>query len=148
MTPPIIDHSRERSRGRRTAASMLTAAAWGLYAWLWVPLITLLAWFLGVRTAYVQLYMTHNVIDPFLLLALPIIAVGCAILLIAWAEYNRARFGKRDRRGHRPDIDDDAVRTALGATALLAGKLRGARIVTVSVDEDARPIAATRPGEM
>ena len=147
MTVPIIDHSSERGPGRRSAAGMLTALAWGLYAWLWLPLFTLLAWVVGVRTAYVQLYLADNAIDPFLLLALPVTAFACGILLIGWAEYNRARFGRHDRRQHRDDIDDRAVQVALGASPLLAAKLRSGRIVTVAVDEDARPVSVTRPGE-
>ncbi|MCD9007574.1 poly-beta-1,6-N-acetyl-D-glucosamine biosynthesis protein PgaD [Luteimonas sp. XNQY3] len=147
MNPPIIDHSQRRSRGRRTAASMLTAAAWALYAWLWVPAVTLIAWLVGVRSAFVQLYMARHQVEPFLLLALPVITLVCTALLIGWAEYNRARFVNRERRTPRADIDEDAVRTALGATTALARKLRSARIISVSLDDDARPLAVSRPGE-
>lgn len=142
MTPPIIDHSPQRRPGKRFASGALTAAAWTVYAWLWVPLITAVAWFIGARTAYLRLYLDDNEIEPFLLLSLPIIALICGVLLIGWAEYNRARFAKTDRRQRRVDIIDDDVRLALGATPALAEKLREGRIVRVAVDDDARPVAA------
>lgn len=143
MKPPIIDHTPTRGPGKRLASGALTAAAWSIYAWLWVPLITAVAWFVGVRTVYLRLYLYDNEIDPFLLAALPLIALICGVLLIGWAEYNRARFENADRRRRRETIDDEQVRVALGATPALAAKLRDGRIVQVALDDDARPVAAT-----
>ncbi|KPN20149.1 hypothetical protein AO715_09610 [Xanthomonas sp. Mitacek01] len=143
MKPPIIDHTPTRGPGKRLASGALTAAAWSVYAWLWVPLITAIAWFVGVRTVYLRLYLYDNEIDPFLLAALPLIALICGALLIGWAEYNRARFANADRRRRRETIDDEQVRVALGATSALAAKLRDGRIVQVALDDDARPVAAT-----
>ena len=143
MKPPIIDHTPTRGPGKRLASGALTAAAWSVYAWLWVPLITAVAWYVGARTAYLRLYMYENEIDPFLLAALPLIALVCGALLIGWAEYNRARFANADRRRRRETIDDEQVRVALGATPALAAKLRDGRIVQVALDDDARPVAAT-----
>lgn len=142
MTPPIIDHSPQRRPARRMASGALTAAAWTIYAWLWVPLITAFAWFIGARTAYLRLYLNENEIESFLLLSLPVIALVCGVLLIGWAEYNRARFAKVDRRQRRANIIDDDVRLAMGATPALAEKLREGRIVRLEVDDDAHPVAA------
>lgn len=141
MTPPIIDHTPNRGPGKRFASGALTAAAWTLYAWLWVPLITAFAWYIGARTAYMRLYLNQNEVEPFLLLSFPLIALGCAVLLIGWAEYNRVRFAKTDRRQRRENIIDDDVRLALGAAPELAAKLREGRIVRVAVDDDARPVS-------
>lgn len=143
MTPPIINHMPARRPRKRFASGALTAAAWTVYAWLWVPLITAVAWFIGVRTAYLRLYLNDNEIDAFLLLALPVIALVCSVLLLGWAEYNRVRFSKADRRKRRVPIDDDEVRVALGASAALATKLREGRIVQLALDDNANPVAAT-----
>ena len=142
MTPPIINHMPARRPRKRFASGALTAAAWTVYAWLWVPLITAVAWFIGVRTAYLRLYLNDNEIDAFLLLSLPVIALVCGVLLIGWAEYNRVRFSRTDRRQRRDAIDDEQVRIALGASAGLASKLREGRIVQLALDDDANPVAA------
>lgn len=142
MTPPIIDHMPARGPRRRFAAGTLTALAWTLYAWLWLPLITAVAWFAGLRTLYVRLYLNDNEIDAFLLLSLPITALVCAAMLIGWAEYNRARFSGVERRTRRPEIDEEQIRVALGASAALAAKLRDGRVVQLALDDDARPVAA------
>ncbi|MDR7192771.1 poly-beta-1,6-N-acetyl-D-glucosamine biosynthesis protein PgaD [Luteimonas terrae] len=142
MTPPIINHMPARRPRKRFASGALTAAAWTVYAWLWVPLITAVAWFIGVRTAYLRLYLNDNEIDAFLLLSLPLIALVCSVLLLGWAEYNRVRFSRTDRRRRREPIDDEQVRIALGASAALTTKLREGRIVQLALDDDANPVAA------
>ncbi|WP_052772983.1 poly-beta-1,6-N-acetyl-D-glucosamine biosynthesis protein PgaD [Luteimonas sp. FCS-9] len=144
MRPPIIDHSRHRPPTRRAASGALTAAAWMVYAWLWAPLVTAVAWFVGLRSAYLRLYVAENALDPFLLLSLPVIALVCSVSLIGWAEYNRARFADADRRHRRVDIGHDQVRIALGASDALAAKLQSGRIVQVALDDDARPVAIRR----
>lgn len=143
MTPPIIDRPERQGRGRRTLFTVLTGTAWLIYFYLWLPLITLLAWVLGVRTAYGRLYLEQNAVDPFLLLALPVIALVCAVVLLAWAEYNRARFGGEDRRKAVPSIGNEAVALALGADTATAAALRGGRNMTLALDEQARPASAT-----
>jgi len=87
--------------------------------------------------------MYENEIDAFLLLSLPVIALVCGILLIGWAEYNRARFANADRRKRRVKTDQEQVRIGLGASAALAARLRDGRIVRLALDDDARPVAVT-----
>ncbi|HBK46700.1 MAG TPA: poly-beta-1,6-N-acetyl-D-glucosamine biosynthesis protein PgaD, partial [Xanthomonadaceae bacterium] len=99
--PPLIRLPDRMGHSRRLAQGALTAGAWMLYFYLWVPLLTLLAWALGLQTAYIRLYLEQNAIDPFLLLSLPVIALVCAAALIGWAEYNRARFANADERRRR-----------------------------------------------
>ncbi|MBS7455687.1 poly-beta-1,6-N-acetyl-D-glucosamine biosynthesis protein PgaD [Coralloluteibacterium stylophorae] len=140
MTPPLIERPRHLDRGRRALLGLLTALAWAVYVYLWLPLLTLLAWLLGVRTVYTRLYLEQSQLDAFLLLALPVIAGLCALVLIVWAEYNRVRFGGAERRRHRADVDDAAVAATLGATPALASGLRGARVSVLRLDDHGRPV--------
>lgn len=144
MIRPDLDMRRRPPPGRRLAAGALTAAAWAVYAWLWAPVVTAIAWIAGLRTAYLRLYLQESGVDVFLLLSLPLIALLCATLLIGWAEYNRARFAnaERRRRRRRPAISDTEVRRALHASEALARKLREGRVVQVALDDDAVPLAA------
>lgn len=142
MNPPLIEKPERISRARRTVGGAVTAAGWLVYAWLWVPLLTFLAWLVGIRTAWQRLYLEQNAVDPFVLAALPVIALLCGLLLIGWAEYNRVRFAKADQRRRRNDVDEEAVTDRLGAPAEVAEMLRSERVVTVSLDATAQPKAA------
>lgn len=142
MTPPIIHHPERQGRRRRTVFTALTATAWALYFYLWLPLITLLAWVLGVRTTYGELYLKQHAVDPFLLLALPFIALVCAVVLLAWAEYNRARFSGGERRKAMGPVGEDTVALALGADPATAAALRAGRSMSLALDAQARPTSA------
>lgn len=140
--PPIIDRPHRLGRSHRLAQGAFTAGAWALYFYLWAPLLTVLAWAAGVRTAYVQLWLARqDGIDLFLLAVLPLIALVCATLLIGWAEYNRVRFADADRRRRRRTVGEDEVDARMGAADQLGGLLRYGRITLVELDRDAVPIA-------
>lgn len=145
MNPPLIDQPEAVSRSRRTIAGVITLLGWLAYAWLWVPVLTLVAWAVGIRTAWQRLYLEHNAVDPFILASLPVIAIVCGLLLIGWAEYNRARFTDADERKRRKDVDEDAVSERLGAPLQVSEALRAHRVVTVTLNDDALPVAV-RPG--
>jgi len=140
MTPPLIDCPDRVTRLQRNLYRAIALAAWLVYAYLWVPLLTFLAWLLGIRTAYERLYIDEHAIDPFIIAALPVIALICAIVLIGWAEYNRFRFSDADRRRRRRDVDETAVDNRLGADHVLGDCLRQHRVIRVMLDEAAIPV--------
>jgi len=142
--PPVIVRPERLARQKRFLQRAATLLAWSAYAWLWVPLVTLIAWVLGLQAGWDRLYLQRNAVDPFILAALPIIALLCGLLLIGWAEYNRARFADADRRLRRSHVADAAVRKRLQAPAQVMHTLRRHRVVTVRMDEQARPVKAWR----
>lgn len=139
--PPIIHLPDRLGRSRRLAYGAVTAGAWMAYFYLWAPLLTLVAWFIGLRTAYFRLYLEQNALDPFLLAALPLIALVCAVVLIGWAEYNRARFRNNDERRRRRTVPETEVDQRLGVAEQLGVLLRHSRVAQVSLDPQARPVA-------
>ena len=140
----LIQKSRQQPRLQRTAWGFVTLAFWGFYFYLWAPLVTLVSWLLGGHLAYVQLYQRKQHVDPFVMIALPVILVCCSLLLIAWAEYNRYRFGRKERRAPREDSSRADIAHALGATDALAEQLMNAKAVTLHMDDNARPVGMTR----
>ncbi len=140
----LIQKSRQQPRLQRTAWGFVTLAFWGFYFYLWAPLVTLVSWLLGGHLAYVQLYQHSQHVDPFVMIALPVILVCCSLLLIAWAEYNRYRFGGKERRAPREDSRREDIAHALGATDALAEQLMNAKAVTLHMDDNARPVGMTR----
>ena len=140
----VIDKPEGQSAHRRTAFGVLTGIAWLAYAYLWLPLVTLLFWYLGVKTAYVELYLREQRIDTFLLLVVPLIIVVAAIVLLGWAEYNRARFrNKEDRRQPMVHVTHAEMATDMGATPSLAQALQQSHHVAVGMSESAVPVLLT-----
>ena len=142
--PPVIVRPERLGRQKRFLQRAATLLAWSAYAWLWVPLVTLVAWVVGIHAGWERLYLQRNAVDPFILASLPIIALLCGLLLIGWAEYNRARFRGRERRLPRPLASLNEVAADLGASTGLAERLMGCKAATLHMDDHARPIGIRR----
>lgn len=130
-------------RLKRAAWGFVTVAFWGVYIYLWLPLVTLMLWLLGIRTAFFELYSRQHQIEPFVLLSIPVIAALCALVLIAWAEYNRWRFAAKDRRNPHRDVSREDVADSLGATRAIAAQMAGAKVMTLHMNELAQPTSMT-----
>ena len=133
----LIYSPQNQSNVQRGLYGTITLVAWAVYFYLILPLVTLLLWWLGLRGSYVQLWLPEAGFDRTLALTLPLLAVACALLLIGWAEINRLRFQNRERRSHVGDTTPDEIADALGASHLFADRLRGSRVATLTLDEQA-----------
>lgn len=122
----------------RTMHGVLTLLAWALYAYLWLPLLTVVAWVLGVRTAYVELYVRNNHFDQTIFLVILVLAVVATALLVGWAEWNRHKFGGPDRRATPRDVEADDVAKSLYAPDGVSSQLAGAKSMRLAMGEDAR----------
>src|SRR5690606_27655598 len=111
-----------------------------VYAYLWLPLVTALVWFLGVKSAWLELYLRRHHVDSFLMLSIPVILVVVAVVLLGWAEYNRIRFqGREDRRDGPGEVTLLEVAGSIGASEALASQLQGSRSVVVRMSDEALP---------
>ncbi|RRU23535.1 poly-beta-1,6-N-acetyl-D-glucosamine biosynthesis protein PgaD [Stenotrophomonas sp. 278] len=142
----LIRKSRNQPRLQRTAWGFVTLAFWGFYFYLWAPLVTAISWLLGGHLAWLQLYEYKQSIDPFLVIALPIMLVCSAVLLIAWAEYNRFRFAGKERRNPRQDVTREEMARELGASPALAAELLSGKAFTLHMDDHARPVGLSHQG--
>lgn len=142
---PFIYTPRDRApRATRTVHGVLTLMAWAIYAYLWLPLLTVLAWMLGIRTAFVELYVRHNRVEHSIFVALAVLAVVTTLLIVGWAEYNRQKFGGHDRRTAPDHVDADEVAEALAAPKDIHAQLLHAKSATLKLSKDARLIGIDR----
>lgn len=91
---------------------LVTGAMWGLYVYLWLPLLTLLGWALGIDSAYEQMVKLGGyqiVLGLWLFFAAVILIMGG--LLLGWARVNFYRFRGPDRR-QLPGLTDGALMAA------------------------------------
>jgi len=107
-------------------------------------LVTLFSWLIGGQLAWQQLYERQSHFDPYVLVALPLMLLCASVLLIGWAEYNRARFRGHERRLPRPLASLNEVAVDLGASTGLAERLLGCKAATLHMDDHARPIGIRR----
>jgi biofilm PGA synthesis protein PgaD len=127
--------------GSRLLFRAATVMAWGAYLYLWLPLATLSLWWgaglLGMR----ELALTPEHVDFDLFRVVAEAFAVALLLMIGWAEYNRARFQGIERRKPHPPLDPLETADAMHASRVLACELQGARRVVIQLDANAVPYA-------
>jgi biofilm PGA synthesis protein PgaD len=132
----IIQRPERQNPSRRALFAMLTLGAWLVWAALWLPLITLLAWLLGARTAFIELVMREHGTGWADILVVLGIGTVCALIEILWSGYNYRRFGNRTRRQARPLVDPEAMARVLKIEPDSAVFMREAPRIVLQFAED------------
>lgn len=103
--PLIIERPELQSNVQRYGWSSLTFIFWVIYVHLWLPLLTLAAWWVGAKLFnyhMIQLQGYAGLIDKLTLYSSIILIISA--LLIGWAELNRMRFKNQLRRMDVADV--------------------------------------------
>lgn len=102
----IIDRPELQARRHRWIYSTLTLIAWVVWMYLWLPVVTFIAWYFGVRTFLREVVIpSPGHLFGLAMTYLAIIAV-MGVILILWSRYNLGRFGGKDRRKEPADLAD------------------------------------------
>ncbi|MFT3793070.1 MAG: poly-beta-1,6-N-acetyl-D-glucosamine biosynthesis protein PgaD [Rudaea sp.] len=139
---PIISRPERQSLAQRSLYSALTFVAWITWLYLWTPILTAFAWLLGLIQAYDQIALGESgnrAHDVFLLGSS---AAACAIILLAWANYNRIRFAGKERRRHIVDVSPERIVDFFSCNPETAHDLRNARRSVLHLDEQGMPLFA------
>jgi biofilm PGA synthesis protein PgaD len=99
LTSPLIERADLQSPRQRTLYGGLTLMFWLFWLYLWVPVLALLAWALGVQQAYKYMVVLggyQEVIRVIGMYSLVILLLGGGLLL--WAGYNIFRFSGVENR--------------------------------------------------
>ena len=99
LKSPLIERSDLQSPRQRTLYGALTLAFWAFWVYLWVPVLALLAWALGVEQAYKYMVVFGGyraVLSLLGLYSLVILLLGGGLVL--WAVYNILRFRNVEKR--------------------------------------------------
>lgn len=108
-TEVIIDRPELQARHRRVLYSTATMGAWALWMYLWLPLVTLVAWWLGATRFFGEIVVpeTRTMLSAGVTYFL--IVLGVAVVLVGWSRYNLRRYGPRGRRQAPPVTPDAAI---------------------------------------
>lgn len=99
MTELIIDRPGMQTARQHVLFGSMTVIFWALWIYLWLPILALIGWGVGVRITYYQMVLMNGFSALLHLLGyyLAIIAVMGGSLLV-WAYYNYFRFRGMRRR--------------------------------------------------
>jgi biofilm PGA synthesis protein PgaD len=134
---PIIERPELRSDGRRISDSLITALAWAFWVYLILPLLSLAAWALGLHMFYDEVLAPGRESLSQVLVYLRWAGVAGSVL-IAWALYNRLRFGGVDRRRMSAPSDAHRVADYVGLRGADLEVLRARRRVLLLLDTHGR----------
>ena len=106
----IIDRPELQSKTQRYGWGSITFIFWLFYIYLWLPLITLAAWWIGAKLFnlhMIQLSGYTGLLDKLGLYAAIIIIIS--VLLIGWAKIEHLRFKDKPRRKDSFAVTDREV---------------------------------------
>jgi biofilm PGA synthesis protein PgaD len=123
--PMIIDRPDLQSKAQRYGWSSITLTFWALYVYLWLPLLTLAAWWVGVKLFnyhMIELQGYTGFIDKLGLYSVIIFVISA--ILIGWAEINRMRFKNKLRRMDNSEVTIDEIAEKYNLPAHKLAELR------------------------
>lgn len=132
----IINRPDLKSQTLIFGEEILTIIFWGFWFYLWLPLISLIAWLLGFRffhTHMVELGGLEgfmNQIDTFTIGI--VLASG---ILATWSFYNLRRYGSYNRRNKILSTDLKKLRDDFSVTSQDFDTIQQAKRISLSFDE-------------
>jgi len=128
-----------RHRHRRAGDQLLTLIMWGIYAYLWLPAISLIAWFIGIDLFYQEMVVNGG-FDAFVELSAWYLVVIVLIIVIVsgWSASNYFRFHDKNRRQQWPEVNDSEIAEWFGIDTDRLDHLRKSDRTLLVFDEDGR----------
>jgi biofilm PGA synthesis protein PgaD len=144
MKDLIIDRPSLQTSRQRMLYGSMTLLFWGLWIYLWLPVLGLIGWALGIRIAYNVMVVKNGYLGVVNQLGwyLKIIGILGGSLLF-WAYYNLVRFHGVKRRQQVAAPSGPTVHERYGLSALLLSGMRSSRRLEFQHDADGKLIAPT-----
>lgn len=143
--PPIIYRPDLQPRPQRLLFSSLTALAWLIWLYLFLPLVSVLAWWFGVDL------FAQFILDPedsahlLTLLRYFGVVIVAAVVIVAWSTYNLRRFGGLDRRKNIPPVSDAELCERFNTNQETLERLRTGRRLVLELDPEGQLVTVEVP---
>lgn len=133
--PEIIYRPDLQPPARRALFSGITFVAWLMWFYLFLPLLSVGAWWFGVESF--REYMLDPVQSGYLLTLIGYAAVVAvtALTIIGWSRYNQIRFGGPDRRRPLPAVTNEMMQEKFHLDADLLERIQGAKTIELEFGE-------------
>ena len=132
--PEIIYRPDLQPRSRRVMFSGVTLLAWLIWFYLFVPLLSLGAWWFGID-AFREYMLLPGARDYLLTLTGYAIVIAITFLIIfGWSRYNQIRFSGPDRRQGQPPVTADMTARRFHVKPELLVQLQQAKTIDLNFD--------------
>jgi len=136
--PEIIYRPDLQPPGRRAMFSVITLLAWVIWLYLFLPLLSLGAWWFGIATFREQMLVPGRGEYLLTLTGYAIVVAVTALVIIGWSRYNQLRFGGPDRRQPLPPISDETVARRFGLDVEGLRRAREVQVMEIDFEPDGR----------
>ena len=136
--PLIIERPELQTWRQRSLYGLITLLVWVLWVYLWTPLLSLLAWALGVRVFVVEMLLPANMTYMQELFLYGQLVFLMLVVMLAWSRYNIWRFRGMDRRKHQGPLTAEDEAAYYEIDSALIRQLRNADSAIVHYDENDR----------
>lgn len=126
---------------RRLTELAVTVVFWGLWAYLVMPLVSLLLWFAGIYL-FVDRMISMGGYQAFAdqLIHYATVVFVMWLLLTAWILWNQMRYGRNERRRVRPPhVSEAKMAKAMGLEPEMVSSLRGQKEVALRFESESIP---------
>ena len=138
----LIDAPQLLSRRRRLADGLITGFMWVVYSYLWMPLISLVAWLLGFEFAYDVMIRAGGFETLIEVLWFYSAVVAIIFVVIAgWSLLNRYRFANRDRRHAVEPVSNAEIAEYFDIREKQLVVLQQSRISHISLNDDGQIVS-------
>jgi biofilm PGA synthesis protein PgaD len=125
-----------KSRQQQTRDKILTLMMWGIYIYLWIPLITFAAWFAGFDRFY-EVMIVYGGFDVVMSLldwyGLAIVTIAACI--VSWSGINYRRFHNKNRRTEVPSAKAEDISEFFRVSKAEVERAQVSRRLVIELDE-------------
>lgn len=133
----IIENKQLQSKTVKSAWLSVTLLMWFIYAYLWLPLISLVAWWFGYQTFTFHMITLDGIAGVKTLLAdyFLIGVLFCSALLV-WARVEKFRFEKSARRSKVEPVKNQSVAQYFKLNEVMLTQMQTKNIITVEFNKE------------
>lgn len=136
MRDLIINTPTMQSLWQRYSSVFFTFIFWVVWFFLWIPVATAFAWYLGIDLVYFEMFEMDGykaVIDDLFRFLVVVAVLGGSLAI--WAAYNYFRFRGKDRRSEQKTITPKEIAESFEIKDSTLKKYQHAKLVSVSFDD-------------
>jgi biofilm PGA synthesis protein PgaD len=139
LISPLIERPDLQSPRSRTMYGVLTALFWTLWLYLWLPVLALLAWALGLQQAYKYMVVLGGYQEVLRVVGLYLLVIlGLGGGLMAWAAYNILKFRDAGQREAALPVTPGEIGRHFGQDAGAVAAWQAGRRLLVTHDAGGR----------